>query len=112
MSTSKKIPTSLLPFLVVSSCAKAIAFYQASFNARIEEQHDMHGGKLMARLSIDHHGFWVGDEEEEFDNISPLLFKGTAVRMILVTQNPQSFFDRAVAAGAVQICPMTHEEAW
>ncbi|HTF18865.1 MAG TPA: VOC family protein [Chryseolinea sp.] len=102
----------LLPFLVVANGANAIDFYVTAFGAAVIARYDAPNGKVTSRLSIEGADFWIGDEEPEFQNLSPTTIGGTAVRMVLTTRDPDTIFEHALKAGARQICPVTVEEFW
>lgn len=57
-------------------------------------------GEVVARLSIEGAEFWLADESPEHANFSPETLGGGSARMILVTEDPDKLFARAVAAGA------------
>jgi PhnB protein len=104
--------TTLHSFLVVSDGAAAIQFYSSAYNAQVQERYDQENGRTMAKLAIDGNEFWLGSEEPEFGNFSPATLKGSPVRMILVVNDPDTVFAKAIKAGATQICPVTTEESW
>ena len=89
---------SLSPMLCVRNGGKAVDFYKAAFGAdvlfRIDE------GGVIAHLSIDGAEFWVADESPEHQNFSPETLGGPTVRLILIVDDPDAVFARAVAAGA------------
>jgi PhnB protein len=98
------IQTSIAPWLSVVNGANAIAFYRSAFGAvevyRIEDP----DGNVVAKLSIDGAEFWLsGDSEAEAPR---------SVRMILTVSDPDSFFDRAIKAGASQVFPVAEAHGW
>ncbi|KQS27121.1 VOC family protein [Dyadobacter sp. Leaf189] len=105
------IKLDITPFLVVIDATKAATFYEAAFDAIILEKYT-NNGRTNARVRIGNADFWIGDEEPEFDNLSPTTIGGSAVRMILTTPDPDTIFAKALKAGATQICPVTVEEDW
>jgi PhnB protein len=105
-------PTTITPFLVVKSGAKAVDFYVAAFGAQELARYDMPDGKLTSRISIEGAELFLGDEESEFNNLSPDTIGGSAVRIVLTVADPDTIFTRALEAGATQICPVTTEESW
>lgn len=110
MSANNKI--TITPFLVVKNGVRAIEFYKNGLGATETEHYDLPGGKVMAGLDIEGATFWVGDEEAEFNNLSPETIGGSAVRIVLTVPDPDALYDRALKAGATQICPVTVEESW
>lgn len=110
--TTRRVTTSVFPFLTVNNGAKAVEFYATAFGAIVPERYDLPDGKVMARLEINGAVFWTGDEEAEFGNHSPLKFGGSPVRIILTIDDPETVFAKALSAGATPICPVTIEESW
>jgi PhnB protein len=89
----------------------AIAFYERAFGATTgwstPPTEDM-----VAQLLIHGAEFWVHPADEAIGNPSPQP-GGTAVRLMLIVDDPDAVFDRAVAAGAVVRSPMQdHEYGW
>ena len=105
-------PSTIIPFLVVKDARQAIEFYKAGFGAKEIVQYDMPNGKLSAQFGIDGAVFYVGDEEAEYENLSPETIGGTAVRIVLTVSDPDSVFTNALKAGASEICPVTTEDDW
>jgi len=106
------IKTAVTPFLVVKNGAKAVEFYTTAFGATESARYKRPDGKLTSKISIEGAEFWLGDEEPEFNNLSPDTIGGSAVRIALTVSDPDIIFDRALKAGATQICPITTEEFW
>ena len=105
-------PTTLLPFLTVSNCKKAVDFYISAFGATETTKHEHTNNKQMSKIDIEGASFWIGDEEPEFGNVSPDPNGNAAVRIILVSNNADHLYDKALQCGATQICPMTTETIW
>jgi PhnB protein len=106
------LQTTIVPFLVVQGGAKAVEFYTNAFKAAEVVRYDRDDGKIISKMAIDGAEFCVGDEEPEFDNLSPKTIGGSSVRIILTVSDPDEIFTRALTAGASQICPITTEESW
>src|SRR5579863_4235836 len=89
--------TQIAPLLSVRRGASAIDFYKRAFGAdelfRIEDDK----GEVVARLSVGGAEFWVADESPSHSNFSPESLGGSTVRMILVVDDPDAAFARAVA---------------
>lgn len=105
-------PTTVTPFLVVKNGKQAIEFYKAGLGAKEIVQYNMPNGKLTAKFAIDGAEFYLGDEEPEYGNLSPDTIGGTAVRIVLTVNDPDTIFSTALKAGAYEICPVTTEEDW
>lgn len=90
---------------------EAVRFYVAAFGAveifRVED-----AGSVVARLAVYGAEFWVADESPAHANFSPETIGGGSVRMILTVADPDSTFDRAVAAGATVVVPMGDKYGW
>jgi PhnB protein len=101
--------TSIAPMLSVRRGARAIAFYKAAFGAGELFRLDDESGAVVAQLSVGASDFWVADESPEHKNFSPESLGGGSVRMVMVVENPDAVFDRAVAAGATVVGPVSDQ---
>ena len=101
--------TSLTPLLSVRRGADAIEFYKRALGAdelfRIENDK----GEVVARMAVDGAVFWLADESPQHLNFSPESLGGGSVRLVLTVENPDAVFQRAVAAGAAVVCPVTDQ---
>lgn len=104
-------PTAIVPILSVRKGTVALEFYKNAFAAR-EVFRVEDNGSVVARLSVDGAEFWVADESPEHFNFSPESLHGGSVRMILMVDNPEAAFDRAIAAGARPIWPVADQYGW
>ena len=104
--------TSIAPMLSVRKGAQAIEFYKAAFGAGELFRVDAPDGAVVARLSVEGAEFWVADESPEHQNFSPESLGGGTCRMVMTVENPDAAFDRAVAAGATVVCPVTNDYGW
>lgn len=104
--------TSISPMLSVRNGAKAVEFYQSAFAADVLFRLDGEDGGVVAQLSVRGAEFWVADESPEHLNFSPESLGGGSVRMVMVVENPDAAFDRAVAAGATVVQPVTDQHGW
>ena len=93
--------------LCVRNGGKAVDFYQAAFGAEVLFRIDE--GGVVAHLSIDGSKFWVADESPEHKNFSPETLGGATVSLILVVDDPDAVFTRAVAAGASIVWPVADQ---
>ena len=108
----EKIATQITPMLSVRRGAKAVDFYKAAFAAEEEFRLDDPGGAVVARLSVDGAEFWVADESPENKNFSPETIGGGSVRMVLTVDDPKAVFDKAMAAGATEVWPVSEQYGW
>lgn len=100
------------PMLSVRRGARAVEFYQAAFGAEVMFRIDSPEGHVVARLSASGAEFWVADESPEHKNFSPETLGGGTVRMLLIADDPDAAFDRAVKAGASVVVPMGDMYGW
>jgi PhnB protein len=113
MSDSATNPkTSIGPMLSVRRGAKAIEFYKAAFGAGELFRLDDENGAVVARLSVGDAEFWVADESPEHQNFSPESLGGGTVRMVMIVDDPDAAFERAVAAGATVVWPVSNQYGW
>ena len=102
----------IAPLLSVRRGAAAIAFYRAAFGATELFRIDSEDGAVVATLAVGTAEFWVADESPEHANFSPESLGGGSVRMVMTVDDPDAVFDRAVAAGATVIRPVSNEYGW
>jgi PhnB protein len=106
------IQTSISPMLSVRRGAQAIDFYKAAFGAEELFRIDNEKREVVARLSVGNGEFWVADESPAHENFSPETLGGGSVRMVMIVEDPDAVFDRAVAAGATVIWPVGNRYGW
>ena len=98
--------------LSVRNGAKAIEFYKAAFGAEELFRVDGEAGEVVAQLSVAEAEFWLADESPEHQNYSPESLGGGTVRLIMVVDDPDAAFQRAIAAGAKEVWPVNEEHDW
>jgi PhnB protein len=106
------LKTSIAPMLSVRRGASAIDFYKAAFGAGELFRLDADDGGVVARLSVGTAEFWVADESPENLNFSPESLGGGTVRMVMIVEDPDASFARAVAAGATVVWPVSNQYGW
>jgi PhnB protein len=104
--------TAIAPMLSVRRGARAIEFYKAAFGAGELFRIDSENGEVVARLSAGGAEFWVADESPEHLNFSPESLGGGSVRMVMIVEDPDAAFERAVAAGATVVWPVSNQYGW
>ncbi len=102
--------TAISPMLSVRNGARAVEFYKAAFGAGELFRLDAPDGAVVAQLSVDGAEFWVADESPAHLNFSPETLGGGTARMVMVVEDPDSVFQRAVSAGATLVSPVTDQE--
>jgi len=106
------VQTKISPFLSVRNGKAAVAFYQSAFGA-VELFHiESPDGAVVSQLAVDGAEFWLSDESPAHGNFSPETLNGGTVRMVLVVDDPDSAFDRAVSAGAKAVHPVKSDYGW
>ena len=105
-------PTSISPMLSVRRGAEAVEFYKSALGADVVYRIDAPDGAVVARLSINGAEFWVADESPEHKNFSPETLGGGTVRMVMVVDDADALFVKAVAAGAVTVWPVGNQHGW
>jgi len=110
--SAKEHRTSIAPMLSVRNGAQAIEFYKKAFGAVVAFRHDDEKGSVVARLSVEGAEFWVADESPAHLNFSPETLNGGTVRLVMVVNDPDGAFARAVEAGAKVVHPVSNEYGW
>jgi PhnB protein len=109
---NETITTSIAPWLSVQDCLKAIEFYKSAFGAVETYRLESPDGGLVIKLSVSGAEFWVsGGATKDVDSKKEIL-GGDSVRMILTVANPDSVFQTAIKAGAIEIFPVGEEYGW
>jgi PhnB protein len=98
--------------LSVRNGSKAVDFYKSAFGATELFRIDSESGAVVAQLSVEGAEFWLADESPEHQNFSPESLGGGTARIILTVENPNRVFNRALAAGATLIQPLTNQHGW
>jgi PhnB protein len=104
--------TSIAPMLSVRQGARAVEFYKAAFGAEVLFRVDAPDGTVVARLGVHGAEFWVADESPEHSNFSPETLGGGTVRMVMIVEDPDAAFARALAAGGREVWPVHEEYGW
>jgi PhnB protein len=104
----KAIHTTIAPWLTVQNAEEAASFYKAAFDAVETYRLETPGG-LIVRLSVNEAEFWVSGGSENTDT-GPV--GGGSMRLILTVEDPDTFFAKALKAGASEIFPVGEEHGW
>ncbi|GAC1364276.1 MAG: VOC family protein [Acidobacteriaceae bacterium] len=97
----------LAPMLNLRNGAAAIDFYKAAFGAEEILRITAPDGPVVARLRVGPSEFWLADESPAYKNFSPESLGGSTFRIVLTVADPDAAFDRAIAAGATCVSPVT-----
>jgi PhnB protein len=102
------VESSVTPWLSVADGASALRFYKAAFGA---EDHccmeDRTGSVLVAQLAVGETDFWI----QESPGAHPDPCRGH-VRVALAVSDPEAMMRQAIAAGAIEIAPISIDESW
>lgn len=103
--------TTIEPQLWVDAGESAVAFYESAFGARV-----LHlvgeGDDIVAQLDVDGAAFWVATSGQSTQRLVPRATGGATARFLLVVDDPDALFGRAVAAGADAESPVADEHGW
>ena len=101
---------SMTPYLVIKGAAAAIDYYKKVFGATERMRMDAPGGTIgHAELEIGDSVVMLADEFPEMGHRSPKTLGGTAVSILLYTENVDAVFKRALDAGAKQVRPVENQ---
>src|SRR5215471_8177489 len=103
--------TGIQPQLWIERAAAAVVFYEAAFGAKVVHRVGQ-GDEIVAQLAIGDAAFWVSSGGSEGPRFSPQAIGGTTGRTLLVVDDPDVLFARAVKAGAAPGSQMADEHGW
>jgi PhnB protein len=99
------------PELWIDRTAEAVAFYEAAFGARVLHRVG-EGDEIVVQLAIGDAAFWVSSGGSNGPRFSPNAIGGTTGRTLLVVNDPDAMFAKAVKAGAAPASGMADEHGW
>lgn len=99
------------PYLTAKSAAAAIDFYGEAFGAVETEERmiDPSGRIGHAEFTIGDAPIMISDEHPEIDVLGPQSLGGSTPALVLMVDDPDALFERAVAAGATVLRPLKDE---
>ena len=103
-------PIRVSPMLSVRRGKAAVDFYIAAFNAEIVFKIEAPDGAVVAELAAGPSHFWVADESPEHKNFSPETLGGATTRMVMVVDDPDAAYQRALDAGATAVQPVADQD--
>jgi uncharacterized glyoxalase superfamily protein PhnB len=113
MPKGKPIPdgmNTVIPHLTVKDAAKAIEFYKRAFGAKEMSRHAIPSGQIMhASIKIGDSHIFLNDEFPQMGSVSPQSVGGTSVVLTLYVDDVDTFFKRAVDAGAQSKMPVADQ---
>jgi PhnB protein len=99
----------LSPFLSLRRGRAAMEFYKQAFGARELFRFDAEDGTVVAQLAVGQSDFWLSDESPQHKNFSPETLGGGTMHIVILVDDPDAVYDRAIAAGATAECPVRDE---
>ena len=102
---------SIQPWLSVSNTVIAIEFYKNAFDA-IETYRMETPDGLVVKLSTNGAEFWLSGSNNNDVNTNDKPLHAENIRMILIVDDPETVFEKAVHAGAAEIFPVGEEYGW
>lgn len=105
------IITSIQPWLSVENAAEAATFYKEAFGAKETYRMETPEGGLVLKLSVDGADFWISSQSTGTETTISNL-RQEAVKLILVLEDPDIVFERAIKAGAKEIFPVGEDYGW
>jgi len=103
--------TGIQPELWIDRAAAAIAFYEAAFGARVLHRVG-EGDEIVAQLAIRDAALWISSGGSDGPRFSPKAIGGATGRTLLVVDDPDAMFAKAVEAGATPASEMADEHGW
>ena len=103
--------TSIQPELWVDRGAAAVEFYASAFGARLLHRVG-NGEDIVAQLAIGEAIFWIAATGSSSERLVPRALGGATGRLLLVVDDPDRVFGKAVAAGATAKSPVGDEHGW
>ena len=103
--------TSIQPELWVDRGAAAVEFYASAFGARLLHRVG-NGEDIVAQLAIGEAIFWIAAIGSSSERLVPRALGGATGRLLLVVDDPDRVFGKAVAAGATAKSPVGDEHGW
>lgn len=110
---AKPIPEgyhSVTPYLIVKSAARALEFYKKAFNATELYRMEGPGGSVgHAEFQIGNSRLMIADESPNMGARSPESIGGSPIGLCIYTEDVDSLFKQALAAGGKQERPVVDQ---
>jgi PhnB protein len=98
------------PYLSINDAASAIEFYKKGFGAtELSRLNNPDGTIGHAEIKVGSAIVMLADENPKYGNLSPKTLGGSAVRLHMYVEDVDTFFDKAVAAGAKVLIPIADQ---
>ncbi len=99
---------SIQPWLTVYHVEHAVTFYMAAFDAQETYRLDSREGSIV-QLSVNGAAFWLSSGSNADENIS---LQANNIRMILIVEDVEDIFNKAIEAGSKMINQLTENHGW
>lgn len=103
--------TSIQPELWVDHGTAALTFYEQAFGATV-----LHcvgeGEDIVAQLAVGTAAFWIAAVGSSTTRLVPRAIGAATGRTMLIVEDPDAVFGRAVSAGATVSSPVGEEHGW
>src|SRR5262244_3792927 len=103
--------TDIQPELWIDRPAAAVAFYEAAFDARVLHRVG-EDDEIVAQLAIRDAAFWVSSGGSDGPRLSSKVIGGATGRTLLVVDDSDAMFAKAVEVGATPASEMADEHGW
>jgi len=103
--------TGIQPELWCDRARAAVDFYAAAFGATVVHRVG-EGDDIVAQLTVGDATFWVASAAPDMGRFSPQAIGGATGRTLLVVDDPDAVFDRALSAGAAAVSNVANEHGW
>lgn len=103
--------TDIQPELWIHRAADAVEFYCHALGAEVLHRVG-DGDDIVAQLCVGDARFWVAAANSTMRRFDPMAIGGTTGRVLLVVEDPDAVWARAVAAGAEPSSPVQQEHGW
>lgn len=101
---------SVTPYLIVDDGPRALEFYKRAFGAVELFRLDMPDGRLgHAEFTVGDSHIMLAEEFPEMEALAPKSIGGTAVSLMVYTEDADAMFARALEAGAVALRPVADQ---
>jgi PhnB protein len=99
---------SIQPWLTVYNVEHGVTFYTTAFNAQETYRLDFPEGSVV-QLSVSDAKFWLSSGSNEGEHTS---LHVNNIRMILIVENVEEIFNKAIKAGGKLIYPVAEAHGW
>jgi PhnB protein len=110
-AANRSVVTDIQAELWLEGAGAAVEFYERAFGATVLHRVG-EGDDIVAQLAVDGAAFWVASAGSSRKRFSPQAIGGATGRTLLVVEDPDAVFERAVGAGATPAAQVADEHGW